>query len=124
MLKKISKFTFLAVLAMSGAVWAPAQEEEAPTKKNARPQAELEARARYREKNLQTRAKAKAEADARAVDINRATREELKKLPGISDAYAEAIIAKRPYKSKAELVTKNAIPKGIFQTLRKLVAAR
>jgi DNA uptake protein ComE-like DNA-binding protein len=123
MFKRTLRTTLLAILALSGAVWAPAQEE-VPTKKNARPQAELEARARYREKNLQTKAKAKAEADAKAVDINRATREELKKLPGITDAYAEAIIAKRPYKSKAELVTKNAIPKGTFQTLRKLVAAK
>jgi DNA uptake protein ComE-like DNA-binding protein len=104
--------------------WAPAQEDDAPVKKNPKPKAVLDARAKAREKNLQAKAKAKEEAKARAVDINHASLEELKKIPGITDAYAAAIIAKRPYKSKADLVTKDVIPNGTFQGIRKLVAAR
>jgi DNA uptake protein ComE-like DNA-binding protein len=103
---------------------ARAQEDEAPAKKNPKPKALLEARAKYREKNLAAKSKADAEAKAKAVDINHASLEELKKVPGITDAYAAAIIAKRPYKSKADLVTKNAIPNGTFQSIRKLVAAK
>ncbi|HEY3270194.1 MAG TPA: helix-hairpin-helix domain-containing protein [Geothrix sp.] len=70
------------------------------------------------------RAKAKAEADAKAIDINSATKEQLKTLPGITDAYADKIIAGRPYLSKAFLVTKNIIPEDLFQSLRHRIAAR
>ncbi len=38
------------------------------------------------------------------IDVNIATKEELKTLPGIFDAEADKIIAKRPYKSKAGLL--------------------
>ncbi len=38
------------------------------------------------------------------LDVNTATKEELKQLPGIFDAEADKIIAKRPYKSKAGLL--------------------
>lgn len=41
---------------------------------------------------------------AQRIDINTASKEELKKLPGIFDAEADKIIAKRPYKSKAGLL--------------------
>lgn len=47
------------------------------------------------------------------VDINRATPEELKKLPGIDDAYAAKIIAGRPYKNKQGL--KRVLPAGIYK---------
>lgn len=70
------------------------------------------------------RAKAKAEADGKAIDINSATKEQLKTLPGITDAYADKIIAGRPYLSKAFLVTKNILPNDLFQTLRKQIVAR
>jgi len=58
------------------------------------------------------------------VDINHASKAELLKLPGITPEFAAAIIAKRPFKSKAELVTKNAIPQGTYQNLHSLVAAK
>ena len=38
------------------------------------------------------------------IDVNSASKEELKKLPGIFDPEAAKIIAHRPYKSKAGLV--------------------
>ena len=43
------------------------------------------------------------------VDINSATRSELKQLPGITEADAAKIIAGRPYGSKAQLVSHNII---------------
>lgn len=66
----------------------------------------------------------KAAANIRLVDINGATSEELKKLPGISGADAEKIIAGRPYGSKAHLVTHNIIASGIYEKLKHLVIAR
>jgi competence protein ComEA len=123
MKKNLFRITILVAAGCLCAPWLAAQEDTA-TPKKPQPKAVLDAKAKAREKKAKERAKAEAEAKAKAVDINRATKEELKKLPGITDAYADAIIAKRPYKSKAELVTKNAIPLGPYQIIRKQVAAK
>jgi DNA uptake protein ComE-like DNA-binding protein len=52
------------------------------------------------------------------VDVNSAPKEALVKLPGITPALAEAIIAHRPYLSKAKLVTRKVIPLATFQMIR------
>ena len=62
-------------------------------------------------------AKHKHTARNKLVDINTATKQELKKLPGISDTEADKIIAGRPFGSKAWLVTKNIIPKETYQAI-------
>lgn len=59
----------------------------------------------------------------RPIDINSASRTELKKLPGVDDALAARIIANRPYLTKAELVTKQVMPKGPFLALKDRVVA-
>ena len=101
-----------------------AQEEVLPTKKQTPSQADREARARVREQRHKAKAKADAELLAKAVDINHASQTELMKLPGIPAKFAAAIIAKRPYKSKSELVTKKAIPQATYQGIRSLVVAK
>jgi competence protein ComEA len=58
------------------------------------------------------------------VDINSASREELKKLPGIDDAQADKIIAGRPYLTKAHLQTHNIVSPLVYQGLREHVVAR
>jgi len=57
------------------------------------------------------------------VNINDASRAELKTLPGIGDAEAEKIVAGRPYLSKADLVTKNVLPTGVYLSLRRGIYA-
>jgi len=69
-------------------------------------------------------AKRKAAPQIKLVDINSATKEELKKLPGIGDAEADKIIAGRPYGSKAWLVTNNILSSEVFDTLRNRVIAK
>lgn len=65
-----------------------------------------------------------AERAVQPVDVNSATKAELKKLPGIGDAEADRIIAGRPYLSKAHLQTHNVISPMQYQALRELVVAR
>jgi DNA uptake protein ComE-like DNA-binding protein len=122
--KKLVRLALSLIVALAFSVGASAQDDEPSTPKKPQPKALQEARAKARERQQQARAKAKAEAEAKAVDINHASKAELMKLQGITDAYAEAIIAKRPYRSKANLVEKNAIPIGIYQSIRHQVAAK
>lgn len=53
------------------------------------------------------------------VDINAASKSQLMSLPGITDAYADKLIAGRPYKSKFHLVTQNVLPLGVFEPVRR-----
>ena len=57
------------------------------------------------------------------VDLNSASRKELMTLPGIGAEEAGRIIANRPYLTKTELVTKNALPIGPFISIKHLVVA-
>jgi competence protein ComEA len=66
-----------------------------------------------------TAAKASAPAAAtKLVDINKATRTELKGLPGIGDAEAAKIVGARPYMTKTDLVTKNVLTLEAYDALR------
>ncbi len=58
------------------------------------------------------------------VDINSASRAQLKTLPGIDDAAAGKIVAGRPYLSKAELVSAKAIPAGTYLSIKRLIVAK
>jgi len=57
------------------------------------------------------------------IDINSAGLAQLKTLQGIGDAEARRIVARRPYRSKADLVTANVIPAGIYQSIRHRIVA-
>ena len=51
------------------------------------------------------------------LDLNRASREELMKLPGVGETAADKIIASRPLKSKHDLVTKKIVSEKEYQTI-------
>jgi competence protein ComEA len=60
---------------------------------------------------------------AKEIDINKASRAELKTLPGIGDAEARKIIAGRPWLTKIDLVTMGVITEGTYASIKRRIVA-
>ena len=61
---------------------------------------------------------------AEAVDINSASEEQLAKLPEISMGLALKIMGGRPYQNAQELVTRQVIPRDIYDKIKDRIVAR
>ncbi len=60
---------------------------------------------------------------AKLLDINSASADDLKALPGIGDKYSAKIIAGRPYVNKTQLKSKGIIPDATYSKIEKLIVA-
>ena len=58
------------------------------------------------------------------MDINSASADQLKTLPGIGDAYAKRIVAGRPYTAKNQLVARGVLPQATYDKVQTLIIAK
>lgn len=57
------------------------------------------------------------------LDINAATEDQLKVLPGVGDVFAKRIIAGRPYRGKNQLVSKGILPQAVYDKIKDQIIA-
>src|SRR5438477_63076 len=65
-----------------------------------------------------TAAPANRTAKSAAIDLNTASVDQLKQLPGIGDVRAAAIVAGRPYKSVDDLAARKIVPQSTLDRIR------
>lgn len=63
-------------------------------------------------------------ASSKLIDINSASADELKSLPGIGDAYSAAIIKNRPYANKSQLVSRKVVPQATYDKISARIIAK
>jgi len=63
-------------------------------------------------------AQSKSTPQPQRIDLNSASQEDLKKVPGLTDELAARIIAGRPYLTKSNLVTRSIVPLDAYQAIQ------
>jgi competence protein ComEA len=58
------------------------------------------------------------------IDINSATVDQLKAIPGIGDTYAQKIVDGRPYKMKTQLVSKKILSQAAYDKVSSMIIAK
>lgn len=71
-----------------------------------------------------TKSAAAAPSRNSLLDINTASPDQLKQLPGIGDAYSKRIVDGRPYAAKTQLVSRGILPKATYDGISGQIIAK
>jgi len=126
-MKKLTALLSAALLAMAGAAFA--QKTETPKATPATPAAAPAAMApaAKAEPAATPAPAAKADVKKEPLDINSATKDELKALPGIGDAFADKIIkgrGKTGYSGKDDLLKKKILNAKTYDGVKEMIIAK
>ena len=75
-------------------------------------------------KNSPAKSATAAEPAKGLIDINSASEQELRTLPGVGEAYSVKIIAGRPYKVKNQLDQQKIVPHATYEKIKDLIIAK
>ncbi len=118
-MKKITALLSAALFAVAGAAFA--QKAETPKAMPAAPAAMAPAA------KAEPAMAPKTEAKKDPLDINSASKDELKALPGIGDVYAEKIIkgrGKKGYSGKDDLLKKKILNQKTYDGVKEMIIAK
>ncbi len=118
-MKKLTALLTAALFAVAGAAFA--QKTETPKTAPAAPAAMAPAA------KAEPAPAAKTEAKKEPLDINSASKDELKALPGIGDVFAEKIIkgrGKKGYSGKDDLLKKKILNQKTYDGVKEMIIAK
>jgi DNA uptake protein ComE-like DNA-binding protein len=113
MLLRLTSLTLLASLLAIGAACAPNQSPDQLRQKTAEETATLK-----RDTKAVAEGVKEGLSNKRSVDLNKASKDDLTTLPGISVQRADRIIAERPYANTHQLVTRHVLTEDEYTQIQ------